>query len=65
MLARDARTFSGSPWHDIKAGGEKKQNIPPTIHMIEQYSGNYSNKFIKYFEVDVMFYLAQNSPPKV
>ena len=27
--------------------GEKKQNKPPTIHMIEQYSGNYSNKFIK------------------
>ena len=33
---------------DIKAGGRKKnkQNKLPTIHMIEQYSGNYSNKFI-------------------
>ena len=30
--------------------------------MIEQYSGNYSNKFIK---IDVTFDLAHNSPPKV
>ena len=30
---------------DIKA--EKKRNKPPTIHMIEQNSRNYSNKFIK------------------
>ena len=29
---------------DIEAGGEKKQNEPPAIHMIEKYSGNYSNK---------------------
>ena len=32
---------------DVKAGGEKKQNKPPTIHMIEKYTGNYSDKFIK------------------
>ena len=31
---------------DIEA--EKKQNKPPTTHMIEHYSGNYSNKFIKW-----------------
>ena len=27
----------------LKPGGEKKQDKPLTIHMIEQYSGNYSN----------------------
>ena len=30
--------------------------------MMKQYSGNYSKKNYK---IDVMFYLAQNSPPKV
>ena len=30
--------------------------------MMEQYSGNYSNKIYK---IDVMFYLAQKSPSKV
>ena len=49
---------------DIKWG--ERTNIPPTIHMIEQYySGNYSYTFLKYSGVDAMVDLAQNSPPKV
>ena len=32
---------------DIEAPGGEKQNKPPTIHMIKQFSGNYSKKIIK------------------
>ena len=43
----------------VKAGGrkEKKQTKPPTIHMIEQYSGNYSNIYLVYMYICIFLIL--------